>query len=127
MTLYHWENENKSIPEPNPPLPVRNHLQRPEIKELIQEWKKPAFKKEFEPPVPLPVQATARNIPAEESIRISPSRDDEKIATEPSTSTVVAALNTDLTLKREENPLFWGSLFRKERINLSHSPHPLKE
>jgi TonB family protein len=104
VALYHWEKEPRSNPEPNPPLPVRHHSQRPEIKKLIQERKQPAFNKEFEPPVPLPIQATERNVPAEESIRISPSRDDEKIATEPATLTVVAALNTDLTLKRDENP-----------------------
>ena len=110
VTLYHWEDESRSFPEPHLPLPIKHPLQKQEKQEVIQErkQKETVFKEEIVPPVPLPVQAVERNVPAEESTRLSPPRKDELTkdesrATEVAGLTVIAALNTDLILTREKS------------------------
>ena len=122
VALYPLDGENKPIPEQNPPLPVKHHLQRPEKKEVTQEQKQkePVLRKEFEPPVPLPVQSTVREIPAEDP----PPREEEKSLQESPPITVVAALNPDLTLGKEElqPPALPPSSEIAQGKNLSDSP-----
>jgi len=85
VTLYPLEEEKKSIPKFVPPLSVKNQIQRPEKRGPFQEEKQrePVLSKEFEPPIPLPVQVTVRDIPSEEPKLIFPPREEEKIAKEP--------------------------------------------
>ncbi|OGP88181.1 MAG: hypothetical protein A2156_03740 [Deltaproteobacteria bacterium RBG_16_48_10] len=105
VTLYPLGNEKKSIPESFLPLTLKHPIQKPEKREPIREQKQmePVLKNEITPPIPLPVQAVVRNIPAEEVKFVSPHDEEEKNPKEPTNLTGVAALSTDLNLKKEED------------------------
>ena len=85
----------------------KNHFQKDKMKESVQEQKRtePPLQKEITLPVPLPVQAAEREIPAEESKPIPPPRE-EKVLTESSPVTMIAALGSDpAPMKEELQPL----------------------
>jgi TonB family protein len=107
VALYPLEDQTKSIPGSIPAHPDKNHFQKDKMKESVQEQKRtePPLQKEITLPVPLPVQAVEREIPAEESKPIPPPRE-EKALTEPSPVTVIAASGSGpAPMKKEPQPL----------------------
>jgi TonB family protein len=105
VTLHALENEKESLPAFTPPLPTKNQVQKPDKRDPVREpkQKEPMLKSEVVPPIPLPVHAAVKDLPAEEPERILSSREEEKTANEPSNPIRVAALGTDSYLSREEN------------------------
>jgi TonB family protein len=126
VALYPLENGNGSIPESNLAHPVKNHFQKDEMKESVREQKRtePPLQKEITLPIPLPVQAVEREIPAEESKPIPPPRE-EKVLTESSPVIIIAALGSDLApIKEELQPLPFppSSSGGAQESNLSNLP-----
>jgi len=107
VTLHALENGKKSIPEVTPPLSMKNQGQKPDQdkRDPVQEpkQKESLLENEIVPPTPLPVRPAVKDVSAEEPGRISPPPEEEKIGNEPTNLIRVAALGTDLGLKREEN------------------------
>ena len=97
VTLHPIEEEKKAAPEVSPP--VKSPGKKSERREAAREEKRveplpPVQKDEMKPPVPLPVQSVEREIPVEEPKPVSSSQ------LQP--LTVVAALGTDLSFRKEE-------------------------
>ncbi len=87
------------------PDSMKDRVERPKKKEPVQEQrqKEPAVKREIELPIPLPVQTLSREMPAEEpEPSSSPPPGKEEKVPEPVPLTRVAALVTDLILKKED-------------------------
>lgn len=103
VTLYPLEEEKKSIRKFVPPLSVKKQIQRPEKRRAFQEEKQRELKKDFEPPIPLPVQVTVRDISFEEPKLVFPPQEEEKIAKEPANVAIDIPSDKAFNFKKEEN------------------------
>jgi TonB family protein len=126
VAIYPLENQTKSIPESNPAHPVKDHFRKDETKEPVREQNRtePPLQEEITLPIPLPVQAAEREIPAEESKPIPPPRE-EKVLTESSSVIITAVLGSDLAPLKEElqpHPVSPSSSGGAQENNLSNLP-----
>jgi TonB family protein len=105
VTLHPLKDNNKFTPKLFSPLSVKNQIQRPEKRDPIQEQeqKEPVIKKEFVPPIPLPVQSAARDTPVEEPKVIFPPWEEVKIEKEFTPVATDVTLEKAFLLKKEEN------------------------
>jgi len=99
------ENEIQSIPQSAVSHPVKNRFRKPEVREPVQEQNRtePLVQKVIKAPVPLPVQATETEIPAEEP-KVIPSAQEEKHLKESPPPVMVATRDPDPAFSLQ--PLF---------------------